>query len=309
MWKKIRRILMIVLAVIFIFCAGTVAVVQHQYQVAKRLYADASSQFTGTDAVPVSKPAASSSEKTEEDPGLMVSEVWEKDGIFRLKETAPKKVNFDDLLDVNGDVTGWIYCPGTVIDYPVMHGETNDTYINTTYDRKWNNAGSIFVSAENARNFVDSNTVIYGHHMSSGSMFAILDHWQNGEFWSEHPEMWLMTPTQDYKIELFSAYNTSAYDDVYQFINAPAADVLDFLNHVKSLSAVAVNMDLDPYAHYVMLSTCAYVFQDARSVIHGKLVPVSSIAGVPVDEIPVKQMMQTAAKMTQPPAEATTPSA
>ena len=110
MWKKIRRILMIVLAVIFIFCAGTVAVVQHQYQVAKRLYADASSQFTGTDAVPVSKPAASSSEKTEEDPGPMVSEVWEKDGIFRLKETAPKKVNFDDLLDVNGDVTGWIYC-------------------------------------------------------------------------------------------------------------------------------------------------------------------------------------------------------
>ena len=303
MWKKIRRILMIVLAVIFLFCGGSVAVVQHQYQVAKRLYADASSKFTETAEESVSIPGSTGQkredEKREEETGPTVAEVWENDGVFRLKETAPKRVNFEELLNVNGDVTGWIYCPGTVIDYPVMHGETNDTYINTTYDRKWNNAGSIFVSAENARHFVDSNTVIYGHHMSSGSMFAILDHWQNATFWSEHPEIWLMTPTQDYKIELFSAYTTSANDDIYQFINAPAEDVLYFLEQVKSRSTVAVNMDLDPYANYVMLSTCAYIFEDARSVIHGKLVPVSSIGGVPVDEIPLKQLVQTAEKMTE----------
>ena len=37
MWKKIRRVLMIVLAAVFLFCGGTVAVVQHQYNVSKRL--------------------------------------------------------------------------------------------------------------------------------------------------------------------------------------------------------------------------------------------------------------------------------
>ena len=46
MWKKIRRVLMIVLAAVFLFCGGTVAVVQHQYNVSKRLYRAASDTFT-----------------------------------------------------------------------------------------------------------------------------------------------------------------------------------------------------------------------------------------------------------------------
>ena len=46
MWKHIRRILMVLLACVFLFCGATVAVVQHQYQVNKRLYREAASSFT-----------------------------------------------------------------------------------------------------------------------------------------------------------------------------------------------------------------------------------------------------------------------
>ncbi len=49
-------------------------------------------------------------------------------------------------------------------------------------------------------------------------------------------------------------------------------------------SAIEADVELDPDGHYVMLSTCAYVFEDARSVLHGLLQPVSSAAGVAMKE-------------------------
>ena len=67
MWKKIRRVLMIVLAAIFLFCGGTVAVVQHQYAVSKRLYRAASDTFTSAAAEestePTPTPAPAESQK------------------------------------------------------------------------------------------------------------------------------------------------------------------------------------------------------------------------------------------------------
>ena len=40
-------------------------------------------------------------------------------------------------------------------------------------------------------------------------------------------------------------------------------------------------MELEEDAHYVVLSTCAYVFDYARSVVHGMLVPLDSAGGIP----------------------------
>ena len=44
-------------------------------------------------------------------------------------ETAPIDVDFNKLLKKNSDVAGWIYCPDTVVNYPVMHGEDNELYL------------------------------------------------------------------------------------------------------------------------------------------------------------------------------------
>ena len=38
------------------------------------------------------------------------------------KRTAPISVDFAALQQENPDVVGWIYCPGTVIQYPVVQG-------------------------------------------------------------------------------------------------------------------------------------------------------------------------------------------
>ena len=38
-------------------------------------------------------------------------------------------------------------------------------------------------------------------------------------------------------------------------------------------------IELDAKSSYVMLSTCAYLFDNDRYVLHGKLVPVNSAGG------------------------------
>lgn len=45
--------------------------------------------------------------------------------------TAAEGPTFDELLAVNPDVCAWLTLDGTNIDYPVLQGESNLSYINT----------------------------------------------------------------------------------------------------------------------------------------------------------------------------------
>lgn len=268
MWKRIRRILIIVFAAVFLFCGGTVAVVQHQYNVSRRLYRAASSQYTSAAPAIVQENA--------EKP------VWVDDGIERLPETAPIQVDFDALLEACPDVVGWIYCEDTVIDYPVVQGKDNDFYLHHSYNGEFNTSGTLFVDYRNFRDFQDPSSIIYGHHMANGSMFAGLSMWQLRSYYEEHPVMWLLTPTQDYKVEIFSSYDISAYSNTYAFFHEYGEGFTQYLYDMADRAAFRNDVELDPNGRYVLLSTCAYRFADARSVVHGRLRPVMSIAGQPI---------------------------
>ena len=258
MWKRIRRILMILLAAVFAFCAISVGLIQLEYRKNRKVYREASEIYT---AVSTAEPQI-----REEEP----------------LETAPKKVDFRELLAVNPDIVGWLYCEDTIIDYPVAQGTDNDLYLTTGYDLKFNGSGCLFVDAYNQRDFRDPNSIIYGHHMANGSMFATLEKWQFQDYFDEHPTMWLLTPTQDYKVELFSAYNISAYDGAYYIFHDFGMGFTASINLAISRSMVQSGVDCQPEDHYIMLSTCAYFFEDARSVLHGRLVPVDSAGGEPI---------------------------
>jgi len=100
------------------------------------------------------------------------------------------------------------------------------------------------------------------------------------EYYDAHPVMWLLTPTQDYKIELISSYTTSAFSDVYTIYANPCAEMSAYLDNAVAQSDFQTTAEVDYEAKYVLLSTCAYVFDNARYVVHGKLVPVDSAGGV-----------------------------
>lgn len=117
--------------------------------------------------------------------------------------------------------------------------------------------------------------------MKNGSMFAALAEYADQTFYEEHPVMWLLTPEQDYKIIVFSGYTASAGSDTYQIFEGASGEFDEYLETVQGRSDFTADMEPDGAAKYVLLSTCAYDFEDARYVIHGMLVPVGSAAGVP----------------------------
>lgn len=190
-------------------------------------------------------------------------------------ETAPIRVDFEALQAINPDIIGWIYCPDTVINYPILQGQSNDDYLYTNYEKQSSGAGSIFEDALNLRGFQDPSSILYGHHMADGSMFATLDRWQRQTYFDEHPVMWILTPGQDYKVELFSAYTVSAYADTYLIYRGYGPEFSAWLREAAGKSEIESGVDWQEDDHFVLLSTCAYSFEDARSVIHGRLVPVA----------------------------------
>ncbi len=265
----LRRILMGVSLVVFVFAAATVAAVRISYRLDKNLYDAAAAQYVA--------PASTTSAQTPLSPTQTSSDDPEAAEDPRL--CAPIEVDLASIRAVNPDVVAWIWCEGTVVNYPVLWSDDNDRYLRHTYDGKYSASGSIFVEALDHGDFSDYNTVIYGHNMRSDAMFACLKKWLDPAYYQDHREMWLLTEKGDYRLDLLSAYTTSAYSESYTIFLAPGAELDDYINRALSLSAFKADVQPQPNSRYVLLSTCAYLFDDARYVVHAMMTPADSICG------------------------------
>jgi len=111
-------------------------------------------------------------------------------GITPANRSPYPQIDFDALKAINPDIVGWLYCAGTPINYPLVQGSDNDYYLHHLYNRKPNKSGCLFIDFANVPDFTDHNTVIYGHNMKSGAMFAVLEKYKNGNpcIHARHPK-------------------------------------------------------------------------------------------------------------------------
>ena len=112
------------------------------------------------------------------------------------------RIDFEALRAVNPDAAAWLYSPGTAIDYPVMRADDYSYYLRRLPDGTHNANGSLFIDYNCAPDFSGPLTVIYGHHMKSGSMFGSLKGYKDQGYYEKHPAMQLYTPQGEYRIEL-----------------------------------------------------------------------------------------------------------
>ena len=180
-------------------------------------------------------------------------------------------VDFAELKAVNPEVIGWLYCLDTVINYPICQGEDNAYYLRHLVDGTYNLNGCLFADCKNKPDFTDENTIIYGHHMASGKMFASLIKYADQDYFEEHPVMYLETEDAEYKVELFSGYTTEIASDAYMLTFADQHSYAEWLRDLYAKSDFQANVVLTTDDHMITLSTCAYSFQNARYVLHGKL--------------------------------------
>jgi len=182
-------------------------------------------------------------------------------------------MDFMYLRIKNEDIVAWITAPGLPIDLPVVQGKDNSYYLTHLFDHQPNRLGTLFVDVQNAGNFSDKNTVIYGHNMNDGSMFASLANYRKQEFYESFPVMELYTPEGDYKIELFAGYVASGDEPFIRFTFNDETDFLKYIVWLKNRSTFHSSVDVLPEDRIVTLATCTYEYDNARYVVFGKLIP------------------------------------
>lgn len=174
-------------------------------------------------------------------------------------EAPPITVDFDELHKINPDVVGWIYvCGVNEISYPILKGETNDTYLHTSIEGDYLYAGSIFMEDDNSSDFTDPNTIIYGHNMANGSMFAGLGDFFTAEnAYEESPYFWILTPNGNYKYEIFSAFRTEERGEAYSLFHIRGESFLQWLLKMSYSTHIATQgQQFKATDHIVTLSTC-----------------------------------------------------
>lgn len=86
--------------------------------------------------------------------------------------------DFKKLYYLNNDVRGWLTYPGCGIDNVVMYSSEPDYYLYRDIYRSSNKNGSLYLDVRNdlyGPQAAYRSTVIYGHNMASGQMFAQLN--------------------------------------------------------------------------------------------------------------------------------------
>ncbi len=126
-----------------------------------------------------------------------------------------RHIDFDSLKSINPDIVGWLYVPGTVIDYPILIGDDDLTYQNRDYTGSSSVIGSIFSFAD-ADLLNDDHILLFGHNMISGQMFGNLKKYKSYDYASQHMYAYIYTPDRTKECQLISTFNCHKTDEVFE---------------------------------------------------------------------------------------------
>jgi len=235
-------------------------------------------------------------ENSEEDDlsGEVLEEQTEEEGIENSSEEVEEESPEEDIvqqetqqvenqisqedIDFEENVIGWINIDGTRIDYPVVQTDNNDYYLNHNYKGERDSYGSIYMDFRNVSVDRDDNVIVYGHKIRDGSMFSDLARYTNEGTYKEYFEN-NDTITLDYNgerttWEIYSAYVVNLdSEDYYLFtIFKDREKYKDFIEESKERSLIKKEIEITEDDTVISLVTCNFWYDNARVIIHGKLI-------------------------------------
>lgn len=181
-------------------------------------------------------------------------------------------VDITELKEKNSDTVGWINVNNTNINYPFVQTKDNSYYLNHSFDKKYNEAGWVFLDYRNNNDLNNKNTILYAHSRLDKTMFGSLSKvlkssWYNNK---DNHIIRLSTDTENTLWQIFSAYKIpeESYYITTNFNNNEEYN--KFLNTIKQRSIHNFNTNLDTNDKILTLSTC---YSDTeRTVVHAKLI-------------------------------------
>ncbi len=184
------------------------------------------------------------------------------------------------LYAINQDLVGWIRIPNSIVDVQVVQSEENGEYLKKDFYGNYSRYGCPYMDYRNDPKYLGQNTIIYGHHMSDGLVFADLTKYKTIEGFQESPIIQFDTLYRSYTFKVYAVIitNSQADDDNGYIFNYTVTDFGSEENFMEYIAAVderklyTTGVDIQPDDKLITLQTCTYEFSDARLVVIGRMV-------------------------------------
>lgn len=180
------------------------------------------------------------------------------------------KTDLDALREYNADVIGWIYIPGTKINYPIVQGADNQYYLEHLWNGTESPAGAIFLESTNDPGMDAFYSILYGHNLNDGSMFGGLHYYESQAFFEGHPYVYLVTDTGVYRYEVYAAHSV-AVDSIVYAVQIKREDTkARLLRETLADSVIDTGIIPEVTDRILTLSTCDGNYA-VRWVVHARL--------------------------------------
>ncbi|MCI8441675.1 MAG: class B sortase [Provencibacterium sp.] len=178
--------------------------------------------------------------------------------------------------EVNSDVVGYLYIPGTNIDYPVVQGANNNTYAHLDIYKNSSRNGVIWADCDVRAS--SKNTILYGHNWtnvsanpaigrSSDVMFAQLTAYQHASFMQSHPTIQYANANGDATWVVFATLYTTDLNS-YIYTNVSPTSLAKWAKGQTLMCSSSI--DIKDSDQILTLSTCTRYygqFENQRFVV------------------------------------------
>ena len=184
------------------------------------------------------------------------------------------QTEYVDIFNLNPDLVGWLYVPGTVINYPVVQSpEWVNYYLTRDFYGQDSKHGAIYADEMADIKRPSDNVTIYGHKMKDGSMFAALHEYSDKAFYDANPVIDFNTIYENHSYQIFSVFITTANEggfDYHNFVDGTEEEFNAFVAKCKELSLYDTGVDVTYGDKLITLSTCEHNVSNGRYVVVAK---------------------------------------
>ncbi|MBP3925706.1 MAG: class B sortase [Clostridium sp.] len=186
------------------------------------------------------------------------------------EETEPpyeSPIDFSALREINPDIVAWVEIPGTRIDYPVVQADNIETYLHRSFEGEESSAGAIYLDCDSDSDFMGKHSILYGHHMKNGSMFAEIVKFKEKTFFQEHREVILYLPDRELHLKTIAALYGDASGEKRRTVFSDQESFNRYVDEMTKNCSFRELPEGDCEGLYSFV-TCSYEFQNARTILY-----------------------------------------
>ncbi len=207
--------------------------------------------------------------------GVSVGDISENTAAVGDIHFARIKAKLEQIRAVNEDILGWIRIEGTEINYPFVVGEDNDYYLTHAYNGEYLRSGTIFADYRNSSTSIsdNKNTVLYGHNMANGAMFAVINTYKR------NPELfdrliYIYSFDGVYVYEPYALLETVASFYYFQTDFSNGDEFEAYLSRMQEVAVMKKDIELSARDKIISLSTCSGHSVTGRRCLQAKLIRI-----------------------------------